>query len=235
MLKKLPGDYEQVQEDRYDNYASLSRLFRIEIDAELLSDLCESPRVDPVGDELFDAGYAGICAYIDAIADRGKAKSELAADYCWTFVGYGADPSGDDDESKLNAAYPYESVYVTGRKTLTGGSSEGVSKLFASYGFHPTRYRISADDHIACELEFMQYLVGQEILAAREFDLDRVNDLRDVQLSFIREHLLSWIDKFQQVIEQRSETTFYPALGQMTKGWLLIDEANLEGGEHGER
>ena len=118
---------------------------------------------------------------------------------------------------------------------MTGGSSEGVSKLFASYGFHPTRYRISADDHIACELEFMQYLVGQEILAAREFDLDRVNDLRGVQLSFIREHLLSWIDKFQQVIEQRSETTFYPALGQMTKGWLLIDEANLEGGEHGER
>ena len=235
MLEKLPADYEKIQEDRYDNYLSLSRLYRIEIDAELLDDLCESPRVEPIGNADFDEGYADIRAYIEAIEDRAKAKSELASDYCWTFIGYGADPSGRSDDAKLNAAYPYESVYVTGSKTLTGGSSEGVAQMYRSSGFSPTRYRISADDHIACELELVGYLVGQEIIAAPEGDFGQVNSLRARQLSFVEEHLLSWVDAFNDVVGQRSETLFYSSLGRMTKGWLLVDAAHLKGDEDGGR
>lgn len=227
---RIPQDYEQVQEDRYDNYASLSRLYRIEVDLELLADMRDSPKVEPIGNDDFDAGYADVRAFIDDVEDQAKALSSLASDYCWTFIGYGADPSAEGDELKLNAAYPYESVYVTGSKTLTGGSSENVSQVYALFGFHPTRYRIPADDHIACELEFMAHLVGQEILAAREFDLERVEMLRSEQLKFICEHLLPWIGSFQKHVEQRSETAFYPGLGRMTKGWLDADAAHLEGG-----
>lgn len=222
-------DFEQVAEDRYDNYGSLSRLFRIEVDKELLADLCDSPVAEEIGNEKFDGGYADIRAFLDGIEDIDKGKSALAIDYNLVFIGYGVNPKGDEAESEsaMNAAYPYESVYATGRKTLTGGDSEGITSLYHEQGFHPTRYRIAADDHMACELEFLHFLVGQEILSARENDMQHVEELRNLELSFIEEHPLKWIGLFTSEIEKHGETGFYSALARMTAGWLEFDRAFL--------
>lgn len=221
---------ESVQEDRYDNYESLSRLFRIEIDADLLKDLCESPIVEATGDEAFDEGYAAMRAYLDGIDDLSKGKSELAIDYAYIFLGYGGDPNGEEvkDETAMHAAYPYESVYTTGSKTLTGGLSEEVTVTYNEQGFHPTRYRIAADDHMACELEFLHFLVGQEILAAREGDLKKAAELREVEAKFIDGHPAKWIGAFSDAIDARAQTVFYRALAKMTQGWLAQDRAFLE-------
>lgn len=227
---------ESIQEDRYDNYESLSRLFRIEVDADLLKDLCESPVVERTGNERFDSAYATMRAYLDGIEDISKGKSELAIDYAYIFLGYGGDPNGDEvkDETAMHAAYPYESVYVTGTKTLTGGLSEEVTVAFHNQGFRPTRYRIAADDHMACELEFLHFLVGQEILAAREGDAERASGLREVEAKFIDEHPAKWIEAFAGAIEGRAQTEFYTALAQMTAGWLEQDRAFLKEVLHGE-
>ncbi len=225
---------ESIQEDRYDNYESLSRLFRIEIDADLLQDLVESPVPEATGNARFDEGYATMRSYLDGIEDISKGKSELAIDYAYIFLGYGGDPNGEEvkDEAAMHAAYPYESVYTTGSKTLTGGLSEEVTVTFHDQGFHPTRYRIAADDHMACELEFLHFLVGQEILAAREGDLEKAARLREVEAKFIDEHPVKWIDAFAAAIESRAQTVFYTALAQMTAGWLEQDRAFLEGVLH---
>lgn len=219
-------------EDRYENYAILSRLFREEIDKELLGDLYESPVVEPVGWQDFDEGYARLRVYLSAIEDVSKKKSELAIDYVNIFLGYGMDPNASDDESKLRAAYPYESVYTTGKKTLTSGLAEGVTLNYRAYGFKPSKPRILADDHMACELEYLQYLVGCEIAYLRDGEYEEVPTLREEELKFITEHPAVWIDRFADAIEERAEVDFYPALAQMAKGWLAMDEAYLLGDSH---
>lgn len=224
----MQDELERELEDRYDNYGSLSRLYRIEIDAPLLDDLCDSPVVEPTGDTLFDTGYQGIRSYLDAVTDRAKAKSELAGDYCWIFIGYGADPNDDEGSEAVNAAYPYESVYSGRGKTLTNKGAEEVTAIFHENGFRPTRYRIAADDHIACELEFLQYLVGQEILAAREGDASKASSIRSIERGFIDNHLLPWFDKFQELVEARAQTQFYSSLGHMTRAWLRMDRQQLD-------
>ncbi len=122
-------ELEVQTEDKCDNYAMLSRLFRSEVDKELLADLIESPVAEPTGNELFDSGYARVRAYLDAIDDLDRFKSALAIDYCLAFLGYGVDPD-KADEAGSNAAYPYESIYRTGSKSLGGDHCAEVSDAF---------------------------------------------------------------------------------------------------------
>ena len=219
---------EEELEDRCENYAILSRLFREEVDAALLADLRDSPAVGSVGHPDFDEGYARIRSYLDGVSDIAKKKSELAIDYCGVFLGYGIDPGDKSQEERMNAAYPYESVYASGRKTLTSGLAEGVSLLYRSHGFRPNKPRILADDHMACELEFLQYLVARERESVREGDGERSASLRAEQLRFIEEHPLAWVEKLEEAIAQRAEVDFYPALALMAKGWLRMDAAYLK-------
>lgn len=228
-MKSDVAQFEAVSEDRYDNYGALSRLFRIEIDDDLLQSLCESPKLPSTGNQNFDKGYSAIRKYLESVNDFEKAVSDLAIDYAFIFIGYGANPDSEEssDEQSLHAAYPYESVYVTGSKTLSGKVNDEVTEEFSKSGFHPTKYRIAANNHIACELEFLQYLVGQEIANVREGSAERVDALRAVERSFLEAHLLNWIDAFQAAIEKREQLSFYSNLTKMTKGWLEQDRRFL--------
>ena len=136
--------------DRYDNYAMLARLFQREVDAELLADLKESFAAEPTGDSRFDEGCALLRRYLDGVEDVARGKSALAIDYCLTFLGYGTDPDAAD-EAGLRAAYPYESIYRSGGKTLGGDRCAQVSQAYRAGEFAPDTERIIAQDHLACE------------------------------------------------------------------------------------
>lgn len=219
-------ELEVQTEDRCDNYAMLSRLFRSEVDKELLADLIESPVAEPTGNELFDSGYARVRAYLDAIDDLDRFKSALAIDYCLAFLGYGVDPD-KADEAGSNAAYPYESIYRTGSKSLGGDHCAEVSDAFRACMFAPTRDRLIADDHIACELEFMQYLANSELTALRAGELAAAAGTRKKELEFLEGHLLAWIGSFGEAVAKFAETDFYTGLLAMTRGWLELDAEYL--------
>ena len=222
-------DFESMSEDRFDNYGILSRLFRVEIDEETLKELCDSPQLPVTGNGSFDEGYSSIREYLNSIDDLDKALSDLAVDYAYTFIGYGIDPNSQEaaGSSLLHAAYPYESVYVTGEKILSGEINDEITTLFSSFGFHPSKYRIMANSHIACELEFLQYLVGQEVSNFRNGSAGEIESLRSAEMSFIDNHLLNWIDGLRDAINQRGQTAFYGNLAAMTKGWLEQDRSFL--------
>ena len=139
--------------DRYDNYAMLARLFQREVDAELLADLKESFAAEPTGDHRFDEGCALLRQHLDGVEDVARGRSALAIDYCLTFLGYGTDPDAAD-EAGLRAAYPYESIYRSGGKTLGGDRCAQVSQAYRAGEFAPDTERIIAQDHLACELSF---------------------------------------------------------------------------------
>lgn len=221
------GREESQAEDRFDNYATLSRLYRLEVDSSLLDDLIESSSVDLTGNELFDSGCASIRSFVDSVEDRDKALSDLAIDYCLVFLGYGVAPERAD-ETKPNAAYPYESFYRTGSKTLGGDSCIDVSKTYRESMFMPQRDRIIAEDHIACELEFLQFLARMELEALREGDEKAVREAREKSLAFLKDHLLVWIGPFREAVEGFAETDFYRGLPEMTQGWIEMDAALLE-------
>lgn len=221
------GALEQA-EDRRDNYGVMSRLFRSEVSRDLLAGLCESPAPDPTGNVLFDEGYGRIRAYLDSVEDVDKGRSELAQDYCYTFLGYGGGgPQCDGGSASMRAAYPYESIYASGSKAIGGEHSAQVREAYVEARFRPRRDRIDADDHIACELEFMQFLADQELTALRAADERAVDEVRMREKGFIEAHLLPWVSAFRRVVEDFAQTAFYQGLVQMTVGWLQQDAEYL--------
>lgn len=217
---------ELLIEDRCDNYAMLSRLFQREVDKDLLADLIDSPVAEATGNELFDSGYSRVRSFLDAVVDLDRGKSTLAIDYCLAFLGYGVDPEKADGTGR-NAAYPYESIYRSDSKSLGGEHSAAVSDLFRSCMFMPTKDRMIAEDHIACELEFMQFLANSELVAAREGETKVVVGTQQKELAFLEEHLLIWIASFREAVEGFAETEFYLGLLEMTQGWLELDAQQL--------
>lgn len=224
--EKRFGEVEATR-DRCENYAMLSRLFRIEIDEPLLHSLIDSPAPDRTGNADFDEGYLLVREHLDGIDDVPAGKSALAIDYCLAFVGYGTDP--DRTGEGPHAAYPYESIYVSGASSLASASSAPVSVEYRCAGFSPTKERIVADDHIACELEFLQFLVAGELSAEEKGDARAAAALREQQLAFIEGHPLKWMRDFESAIETFAETGFYRGLARMTRGWLEEDARYLRG------
>lgn len=216
-------------EDRCDNYAMISRLLREEVDKELLSELKDSPLPEPTESDIFNEGYGQIRGHLDAIQDMDAGKSELAQDYCHTFLGYGeGDPQAPEESKGWLAAYPYESIYVTGDRSIGGEHCSEVTALYAAAGFRPQRERIAADDHIACEMEFMAYLVSQERKA-----MDGAGEVppaawRERELDFLEQHLLNWAGRFQEKVHEFAETDFYKGLVTMALGWLEQDKEYLQ-------
>lgn len=212
--------------DRYDNYAMLARLFQREVDAELLADLKESFAAEPTGDSRFDEGCALLRQHLDGVEDVARGKSALAIDYCLTFLGYGTDPDAAD-EAGLRAAYPYESIYRSGGKTLGGDRCAQVSQAYRAGEFAPDTERIIAQDHLACELSFMRHLAGRERAAWDRKDAEGARALRAQQAAFIGDHLAQWVEPFAKAVERFSETDFYRGLARMTCAWVEMDAASL--------
>jgi TorA maturation chaperone TorD len=215
----------EMLEDRYQNYASLSRLFRVEIDQKLLDELRDGFRPEPADADAIDAACKRIRAYLDAAAEG--TRSELAIDYCLTFLGYGADPDQLDRSSGNRAAYPYESIYTSDKKTLLGDTSVAIEMIYRQHGFQSTSERSNGQDHIACELEFMQFICGLQLLDLEETGGQRLDELLLLQRSFLDEHLLRWVPAFAEAIEHFSETDFYPALGRLAEALIHADSVTI--------
>lgn len=158
--------------------------------------------------------------------DVARGKSALAIDYCLTFLGYGTDPDAAD-EAGLRAAYPYESIYRSGGKTLGGDRCAQVSQAYRAGEFAPDTERIIAQDHLACELSFMRHLVGRERAAWDRKDAEGARALRAQQAAFIGDHLAQWVEPFAKAVERFSETDFYRGLARMTCAWVEMDAASL--------
>lgn len=220
-------------EDCIENYGMLSRLFRLEADKGLLQDMINSPCVDETGNTMFDNGYGKMRSFLNSITDVARAKSDLAIDYSLVFLGYGVDPDSAG-AARARAAYPYESFFRTGSKALGGEHCSEVSSVYRAHAFMPTKTRIIAEDHIACELEFLQYLASLERDAVQGGDEVSAAKARRDSLDFLRSHLLSWIGDFRNEVEKHADTSFYVGLCEMTQGWLEIDEEALQESLDGE-
>ena len=207
----------ELMNARARSYGMLARLFREEVDLPTLRELQKMRFPQATGNAAADEGYHQLYDYLKRAWD--DSVTELAIDYVSTFIGHGV--------NGYSAAYPYESIYRTGAKSLGGDHCAEVSDVFRSCMFSPTRDRLIAEDHIACELEFMQYMANSELVALRDGERSVVRGTQERELEFLENHLLSWVESFRNAVEQFAETDFYLGLLEMTQGWLELDAEYL--------
>ena len=108
-------------------------------------------------------------------------------------------------------APPYESYY-SGKHTLMGEISSDVEKFYHCAGMDLSPDFKDAPDHIILETEFLARLCEMEATALEKNEHEQAAALRDLQLSFLQKHILTWIDALQVALENAALSRFYPVI-----------------------
>lgn len=109
-------------------------------------------------------------------------------------------------------APPWESVYKEQDHTIFGESTLLVRNRYRKFGLEIFNINREPDDHIAYECAYMNYLCA---CAASDENPDK---FREEIAGFIKDHPLSWIDEFTELMISNSKTGFYQGIGYMLRG-----------------
>lgn len=210
-------DLAELCDSRAATYELLARLYRQEVDQELLDELIATDYPVSSGNDLMDAGYYGIAKYLsNAWVDP---LMKLSVDYTRAFLGSGIDT--------YSAAYPFESVYTSEKRLLMGDARDEVLAIYRSCGLEKSESWTVGEDHVAVELEFMRVLAHRTAAALRADDEERAYSLINTQRNFMGDHLSSWVPVFLAEVRRFAETGFYLGVADVTEGFLEEDEALL--------
>lgn len=192
--------------DRMLTYQLLSSLYLKEVTADLLALMGREPSLQ--------SGKLG--EYISGLpaADLEEARVDAASDFAALFLGMSADPVA-----------PYESVYTSPEHLLMQDARDEVLAAYRQEGLGYAGTDNLPEDHIGTEFEFMAKLCEVEVAALEAGDAAEAERLRDVQRSFIREHLAVWVPQFCDDVEARARTLFYGGLAEVTRQ-LVASEAD---------
>lgn len=207
----------QALRQRATTYGLLSRLFRKEVDQELLDELHDSPYRVSTGNDATDKGNRLMATYLSGMWEN--TPIELAADYNRVFFGHGYNGHA--------AAYPFESVYTSEKRLLMQDVRDEVLALYRAAGLEKQPTWKEGEDHVALELEYMQVL-GER--AARAVELGKNDEAAQwlvTSMSFLDEHLLGWVPVLTEAMRGFAKTDFYRAVAYLTEGWLQTDEELL--------
>lgn len=208
----------QVLRQRATTYGLLSRLFRKEVDQELLDELHDSPYRVSTGNTATDEGNRLMATYLSGMWENTPV--ELAADYNRVFFGHGYNGHA--------AAYPFESVYTSEKRLLMQDVRDEVLALYRAAGLEKQPTWKEGEDHIALELEYMQVL-GERAARAVELGKDeQAAQWLTTSQSFLDEHLLGWTPVLTEAMRGFAKTDFYRAVAYLTEGWLQTDEELLQ-------
>ena len=204
----------QLTEQRADTYGLLSRLYRVEIDQELLDELCGMRFPASTGNKDADEGYRRIATYLSNLWENSL--TDLAVDYVRCFIGNGMDA--------FSAAYPFESVYTSPKRLMMQEARDEVLAVYRSEGLDKLPSWKESEDHIALELEFMAVLGDRIVTAAEASDEAEVERLLSTQRNFLEDHLASWAPLMTADLRRFAQCGLYQGLASLTDGFLQVEE-----------
>lgn len=122
---------------------------------------------------------------------------------------------------------PYESSYVVAPGQLDGPKvSADVETSYRRAGLIVGgRFGGELPDHIATELDFLAVLCDRESCAR---DDDEERRLRAMQLSFLRDHLLRWVEPFARGVAKVDPSSVCAAAAGAAEAFAAHDVALLE-------
>lgn len=201
----------QINSSRENMYKLLARFYRIEADADMLSQLAgmEFPQDCP---PEMGAGYQQLET---AVKDGNLSLEDLAVDYARIFLGAGI--------VDFDAAYPYESVYTSPKKLIMQEARDEVVAFYQKCGVARDKELNEPEDHMAFELEFMAYLCREAIQACQEKNEEQLAKVLSWQQEFLTSHIMKWADDFCEDIFKYAATDFYKGAAKITRGYLHME------------
>lgn len=121
-------------------------------------------------------------------------------------------------------APPWESFYRTRSKLFFGTTAFVMRDLLQKQGLASKNSGSQPEDHLGLELLYLTVLTEQMRDATIE---NQVNLIKD-QLSFMDEHLLSWIPNLYEDAIKEGSLGFFGGLIELIWGTLLFDKELLE-------
>ena len=124
-------------------------------------------------------------------------------------------------------APPYGSIYLEKERKIMGDSTMDVKARYENFGLGLSKRFKDVPDHIASELEFMFFLIYNEIGAIRADEPEQTCDFLSEQKSFLSDHLNMWISDFADGVIKHAGTDFYRHLVQATRQFITEDLETL--------
>jgi TorA maturation chaperone TorD len=117
---------------------------------------------------------------------------------------------------------------------IWGETTVEAVKLYVEAGLKVAEDFKDIPDHFATELEFMWYLIREEIKArggvledkasgdggSEGVDLEKAEKMSDLQGKFFRKHIGAWYEKFLQRVISADKSVFYSELSVLTSEFL---------------
>ena len=206
----------QIARTRGNAYRLLSRLWGIEIDAELWQQLQATSFPElPEAPEL-NVAYRQLKRALQEPA--AQALPALAADYAVMCLG----------ADQTDGADPYESVHRSKDHIMMQDEWEQVLCLYAELGLERSNRTKEPEDHLALELDCMAHLCEREAEALEGARPDEAGWAADRQREFLDKHLLLWVPSFAHEVLRLAHAEFYRAIAIITREQLILDRALLD-------
>lgn len=106
----------------------------------------------------------------------------------------------------------YESVYKDDRITETGKINNSVSEFYDSYGWISKFRGKKADDHLGIEILFLTRLIEKYLVI--DDNVCQI-EMRNEILRFIDQHIMTWIPKWNEQMQEHATTLCYKGIGTL--------------------
>lgn len=207
-----------LMENRAYMYRLLGRIYQEEVDEALYQQLSTLRFNSECDEGELSKGYRAFEVFfqkntLDPITD-------LAVDYARVFLGAGI--------FEGVVADPYESVYTSPERLIMQDARDAVLALYRQFGLDKDEKLNVPEDHIALEFEFMAHLCNRSKEALHQGEYPQAETFIAAQSNFLHTHLLNWVPRFCDDILACTQSDFYRAVAEMTRGYLHLDQEMLE-------
>jgi len=144
-------------------------------------------------------------------ASKDQSLPALAKEHLRLFVGPGHMPCP-----------PYEAVYRKDRPDfekglVMGPSTADVRRAYFAAGLDISKTFTDLPDHIAAEMEFMQFLCVEEARLAQQGNNEDAGKMKSMQREFHKNHIEPWVGDFADCILRSTTSPFYKATASVLK------------------
>lgn len=116
-------------------------------------------------------------------------------------------------------APPYESAYKG--EQLFGKATDAVLRVYRSHGMElGGEHKGEPPDYLGFELDFMRFLCESEGEAQDTKILEAEKD-------FLEEHLLTWVERFAEIVRKYDDKGFYAGWCEFAVSWLKQDYRHI--------
>jgi len=157
------------------------------------------------------ATLASTRAQLDTQTSEKPTLPSLAKEYLRLFVGPGHVPCS-----------PYEAVHRNDRPDferglVMGPSTADVRRAYLAAGLDLSENYTDLPDHIAAEMEFMQFLCVQETRFRQQGNEEEAAKMKTMQREFHKKHIAPWVGDFADCILRSTTSPFYKVTAGVLK------------------